>query len=287
MQFEHIRRNVVERLIFIEQRLYWEGRFQKADLVQRFSISIPQASADVAHYQRLAPGNTAYDTGEKAFVPGRAFKPMLMEPDARAYLSQLLLLADHVLKPTDSWLGVIPSHAAIPKVRRRLNAEVLRAIVRAIRNRTALEILYQSFSSPEPKKRWVAPHGLAFDGFRWHARAWCYTKSGFIDLVLARFLEIYGSRPAEIDGALDREWNEIIEVKLAPHPELPAGHRRAIELDYGMDDGVIAVPMRLALYYYFERQLCLDIEVEPARKQVVVLNRDEIEAARSGPSKAD
>ncbi|MBZ0223276.1 MAG: WYL domain-containing protein [Dokdonella sp.] len=282
MQFERIRRNVVERLTFIEQRLYWEGRFQKADLTNRFSISVPQASADVAHYQRLAPENTVYDAAVRAFVPTPKFKPALMVPDARTYLSQLLLLADDALKPSESWLGAIPSHAAIPKVRRRLNPEVLRSVVQAIQKKCALEVLYQSFSTPEPKRRWVAPHGLAFDGFRWHARVWCYTKSGFIDLVLARFLEIGQTRQAEVDGALDRLWNEIVQVRLAPHPELPTGPRRAIELDYGMENGVIDVPMRLALYYYFERHLCLDIEARPERKQVVVLNRDEIEAALSG-----
>ncbi|MDC8010982.1 WYL domain-containing protein [Tahibacter soli] len=162
---------------------------------------------------------------------------------------------------------------------------MLRSIVRAIRTKKALEVVYQSFSSPEPTARWIAPHGLAFDGFRWHARAWCYKNSSFIDLVLARFISIGSSRAAEIDGSVDRQWNEIVVVKLAPHPDLPDAHKRAIELDYGMErNGFIAVPMRIALYYYFERQLCLDIDAPPARKQVVVTNPEEVQAAISGQS---
>lgn len=279
MQTDQPRKSVLQRLAFIEQRLYWEGRLVKQDLVDHFGISLPQASLDVSTYQRRAPGNMAYDSREKAFLPSEAFEPMWIEPDARSYLSQLLLLADEVIAEKDSWLGAAPSLAAIPKVRRRLDAKVLRAVVGAIRTKQALEVSYQSMSRMEPGTRWIAPHGLAFDGFRWHTRAWCYNRSMFIDLVLARFISVGSSRPAEVDGRVDREWNEHIVVKLAPHPELPQAHRRAIELDYGMEDGHIGVRMRLALFYYFERHLCLDIEAEPKRKQVVILNREEIDMA--------
>lgn len=279
MQTDQLRQSVIQRLTFIEQRLYWEGRLVKQDLVDHFGISLPQASLDVATYQRHVQGAMAYDPKEKAFLPSETFEPKWMAPDARGYLSQLLLLADEAITEKESWLGTAPSLAAIPKVRRRLDAKVLRAVVAAIRSKKALEISYQSMSSSERTSRWVAPHGLAFDGFRWHTRVWCYKKSMFIDLVLARFLAVGSTRPAEVDGRVDREWNEHIVVKLAPHPELPLAHQKAIELDYGMEDGHIGVRMRVALFYYFERHLCLDIEAEPKRKQVVILNRAEIDSA--------
>ena len=234
MQFERIRRNVVERLTFIEQRLYWEGRFQKADLTNRFSISVPQASADVAHYQRLAPENTVYDAAVRAFVPTPKFKPALMVPDARTYLSQLLLLADDALKPSESWLGAIPSHAAIPKVRRRLNPEVLRSVVQAIQKKCALEVLYQSFSTPEPKRRWVAPHGLAFDGFRWHLRAGDEDSGAFKDFVLGRLSEAEIAAAARLAPEQDADWLTQVTLIYAPHPDL-APHQQPIEYSfYGM-----------------------------------------------------
>lgn len=279
-----IRPNVAQRLEFIEQQLFWSGQFNKSDLMERFGISVPQTSVDVAKYQRLAPGNMTYDASERTFLPSASFEPRFMRPDARAYLSQLLLLADGAMEEGHSWIGEVPAHAAIPKVRRRLDAETLRSIVLGIRRKRALEVVYQSFSATEPTTRWVAPHGLAFDGFRWHARVWCYKRSGFIDLVLARLLKIGASRPAEIDGRLDRAWNEWITVRLGPNPELSEAHRRVIELDYGMENGEVGVPIRLALYYYFERHLCLDIDAPPDRKQVVVLNLAEIESVRSGLS---
>ncbi|QBB69346.1 WYL domain-containing protein [Pseudolysobacter antarcticus] len=283
MQTEPLRWNVVQRYAFLEQRLYWEGRVQKADLIKRFGISAPQATIDVVHYHRLFPANLAYDSKVKAFVAGEDFEPNYMRPDARTYLSQLLLLADAAINPADSWLGVVPSHAAIPKVRRRLEPDVLRRIVRAIQNRQAIRVCYQSMNTPEPTERWIAPHGLAFDGFRWHARVWCYKHSSFLDLVLARFtLTTDDKRPAEIDGSLDREWNDIVAMRLAPHPDLSPGQQRAIELDYGMENGTIDVPMRVSLTWYFERHLCLDIDgLKPERQQVVLLNRAEVELARN------
>jgi hypothetical protein len=285
MQTESVRWSVAQRFAFLEQRLYWLGRVNKVELTERFAISTPQASADVAHYELLAPGNMAYDHKEKAFLAAPDFTPRFMKPDARAYLSQLLLIADDTMEPRDTWVGAFPSHAAIPKVRRRMDPEVLRFIVRAIHDRRAIRIVYQSMSSPEPTERWIAPHGLGFDGFRWHARAWCYKRSQFLDMVIARFISVAKdeTRPAEIDGALDREWNEDVTLCLAPHPELSPTHKRVIELDYGMEKGIREVRMKLAMVYYFERHLCLDLEhVPPERKQVVIVNREEVDAARGG-----
>jgi hypothetical protein len=77
-------------------------------------------------------------------------------------------------------------------------------------------------------------------------------------------------------------------MRLAPHPDLSEGQRRVIALDYGMKDGVVEVPIRLSLFYYFERQLCLDLEdLEPARRQVVLLNKREIQALREQLSPAE
>jgi len=66
----------------------------------------------------------------------------------------------------------------------------LRSVVGAIRRSEAIEVKYQSLSSPEPRWRWIAPHAIAFDGFRWHTRAFCLTDKAFKDFLLSRMLEI-------------------------------------------------------------------------------------------------
>jgi predicted DNA-binding transcriptional regulator YafY len=256
----------------------------RSDLMSRFGISAPQASDDIAKYLELAPGNLEYDRVRKAFIATPQFKPHVTVPDARQYLTQLLMLADHAIDSAESWLGHAPMHAIMPRVRRRLDADTLRPVVSAIRHRRAIEIQYQSMSTSEPTLRWIAPHALVYDGARWHARSWCFNRSTFTDFVLARILSIGGHRQSGIDSTIDREWQEEFTIRLAPHPDLSSAQRQAIEMDYGMIDGCVGIPMRLCMTWYFERHYGLDIQSEllpPSRRQIVLQNRVELEELRA------
>ena len=136
-------------------------------------------------------------------------------------------------------------------------------------------------SATEPKSRWLTPHALGFDGARWHARAWCFKRAAFRDFVLSRIVAIDGTRSSEIEPADDIGWQRELTLKIGPHPALRDGKRRAVELDFGMTDGVFEVPTRACLAYYCMRQFGLDRapdEVKPERQQIVLLNREEVEA---------
>ncbi len=271
---------VRQRLAFFEQRIYWEARVSRSDLMNRFAISAPQVSIDIALYLETFPDNVIYDRSLKEYVATRDFRPRFFTPDARKYLTQLLLIADHAMSPSESWLGSAPAHDAVPRVRRKLAAETLQPIVLAIKRRQAIEIRYQSMSSAEPEWRSVAPHALFFDGLRWHARAWCYRKSAFGDFVLARILSVGETKPGNVPAALDGEWQTLVPIRLGTNPQLSEGQRRALELDYGMADGRIEIRMRLCTVYYFIRHFGLDLADEtlpPARRQIVWLNQNEIE----------
>ena len=281
---ELLRWSVAQRLAFIDLRLYWEGAINRSDLVDQFSISVPQASADLARYLALAPDNLTYDQQARQYSATPGFTPKFGDPDARKYLTQLLMVADQGLDQRTSWLGSIPSHDVLPRVRRRLDAATLRRVVDAIHHKKGLSIQYQSMNYDEPAGRWVDPHALVFDGYRWHMRVWCHKRSRFADFVLARVLQISDDRPRTSDPTLDREWNEIVIMKIAPLPSLSLAQRRAIERDYGMEDGRMEVKMRLCLTYYFERHFNLDIDpqpLEPGRIQLIWTNREEIEQLRS------
>lgn len=272
-----------QRFEFVEKRLYWEGTLGRSDLTSRFGISPAQASADLARYDELAPGNVQFDRSRKLFVARPTFVPRFFEPSARNYLTQLLLRADHAIPSMESWLGWEPAHDAIPKVRRKMDADTLRPVVNAIHGCLALDVYYQSINAPEPGWRRIAPHALAYDGSRWHARCWCYTKSRFIDFVLARMLSLRDTYPSTIDASLDTAWHRRITLELAPHPLLGDGPRRALEMDYGMTDGFIGIEMRVCLTRYFEWHMGLDLPQEllpPGRKQIVLRNRDELAALR-------
>ena len=273
-----------QRFAFLERRLYWEGTLSRQDLINRFGISAPQASMDVARYDELAPGNVEFDRSRKVFVALSGFTPKFFEPSARNFLSQLLLQSDQAVPSYESWLGKEPDHAAIPRVRRKMDAETLRPIVTCIHQRRAIQIYYQSMTTPEPTWREIAPHALVYDGARWHARSWCYKKSMFTDFVLARMLALRDTRPSGIDPALDGAWHQMFTMELAPYPDLPEGQRRAIEMDFGMTDGKVGIEMRLCLTEYFERHYALDIPREALptwRRQVVLSNREELAAMRA------
>lgn len=284
---EDRRWSLLQRLEFIEFRLFWEGQINRADIIERFRISAPQASSDLTAYQSLAADNLEYDKSRKTYVASAKFKPIATELTSRRYFSQLRALDDKILSREEVWLGWVPPFAIVPLVRRRLDERKLRAILRALRTGHALHVEYQSFTKPEPTRRWILPHALGFDGFRWHLRAWCGEHKDFRDFVLARLLRILGSRAEESNADHDRAWNTMVTFRLGPNPLLEPAQRRAIELDYGMQDSCVEVSTRVCLSYYLERHLGLDLDIEtlpPARQQIVLLNRDEVQDARRSVS---
>lgn len=275
--------SVEQRLEFIDFRLFWEGRVNRGDLIDHFGISVPQASADLTLYQKSARGNAVYDKTLKAYVAGPRFRPYYFEPSADRYLAQLRMVRAGLLPEDEAWATVGPAVTVVPTLRRHIDPSTLRSILRAIRDQSSIHITYQSMSRPEPRRRWISPHALGFDGFRWHARAWCHTRGGFVDFVLARILEVGEARSSEINPGDDVAWKRKITLRFAPHPDLKGGARRAVELDYGMTDGFAEITTRVCLTYYLERQFGMDAEApksQGVRQQVVLVNYDELAAAR-------
>jgi len=264
------------RLEFIDFRLYWEGRINRRDLTEFFDISIPQASSDLKIYQERAPKNIEYDKSGKFYFATKNFKPVFMTPDASYYLAHLQLVFNGLLKE-EGFLGQIPSFSSIPYPARTVDAETLRKIIYAIKNKMSLEVKYQSMSSKESMWRKIEPHTLVYDGFRWHIRAYCYTHNDFRDFLIVRILDQKNIQYGEIDSSTDRSWHNIIEVKIKPHPGLSANQKKIVERDYGMENGIGTIKVRAALYFYFERHLGLDKESQqPQEQQIVLANRDEI-----------
>jgi predicted DNA-binding transcriptional regulator YafY len=44
-------------------------------------------------------------------------------------------------------------------------------------------------STAVPSWRWIEPHACAFDGLRWHVRAFCRKDGVFKDFLLSRIIE--------------------------------------------------------------------------------------------------
>lgn len=270
-----LRWGVEQRLEFIEFRLFWEGGLNRADITRYFGVSVPQASKDLSQYQVLAPDNIVYDRSEKRYFASKNFTPRFLKPDPDRYLSQLRMIADGAVSREESWVARPPSFETLPMPRRHVDPEVLRTTLAAIRAKQALEIRYQSLSGNRPQAtwRWISPHAIAYDGQRWHVRAFCHIDRGFKDFLLPRFLKTRATAPAEAQPEQDTIWNEIVSVALKPHPGLSDEQKHVVAQDFGMTAGHLEMKVRLALLYYLLKRLNLDFEEEkrPAREQHVVL----------------
>jgi hypothetical protein len=275
-----LRWGVEQRLEFIEFRLFWEGHVNRGDLMSAFGVSVNQASTDLNRYIGMAPENMQYDKSARAYVRGAAFAPLYVKPDASRYLAQLRSVADGILDRADAWIGQFPSYDAAPTPVRGVNAKTLRSVIAAIRRSEAIEVKYQSLSRPEPRWRWIAPHAVGFDGFRWHTRAFCLTDQSFKDFLLSRIIETRGTKPSEAEPETDADWIEHVTLEIGPHPELSDTQQKVIALDYGMRSGKAKISVRKALLYYALKRLGLDTDPaarRPQDQQIVLLNGAELD----------
>lgn len=279
-----LRWGVERRLEFIEFRLFWEGHVNRGDLMDAFSVSVNQASTDLNRYIGMAPDNMTYDKSARTYIRGSKFDPLFLKPDASRYLSQLRSVADGILDRADAWIGQFPSYDSAPTPVRGVNAKTLRSVVAAIRRSEAIEVKYQSLSQPEPRWRWIAPHAIGFDGFRWHTRAFCLTDQSFKDFLLSRIIETRGTKPSELGADDDADWNEQVTLEIGPHPELSETQQKVIALDYGMRSGRAKISVRKALLYYALKRLGLDTDPaarQPQDQQIILLNRQAVVGKRN------
>ena len=279
-----MRWGIEKRLEFIEFRLFWEGGINRADLMQAFGVSVPQASKDLSRYEDEAPGNLFYDKSEKRYFPSSKFAPVFLKPDATAYLTQLRSVTDQAVPSEETWLSEMPAFDAMPVPHRHIEVDTLRSILTAIRNKAALEIHYQSMNDqrPDPEWRWVTPHAFANDGLRWHVRAFCHIDRKFKDFLLSRCLGVRSEGEAAAHSEDDTLWHDFFEVILAPNPALSEKQQNVIAFDYNMSEGQARVPVRKALLYYFRKRLRLDVAKaldNPHELPVVVANEAEFAAA--------
>jgi hypothetical protein len=279
-----LRWGVERRLEFIEFRLFWEGHVNRGDLMGAFGVSVNQASTDLNRYIGMAADNIAYDKSARTYIRGPVFTPLFLKPDASRYLSQLRSVADGILDRADAWIGQLPSYDAAPTPVRGVHADTLRSIIAAIHRSEAIEVKYQSLSRPEPRWRWIAPHAIGFDGFRWHARAFCLADRNFKDFLLSRIIETRGNQASDIGAEADIDWNESVVLEIGPHPDLSETQQKVIALDYGMRGGKAVIPVRRALLYYALKRLGLDTDHtarRPQDQQIVLLNQEAVSGMRS------
>ena len=243
------------RLEFIELKSYWEGRLNRKDLIDHFSISVPQASSDLRRYQEICPTNLKYDKSGKFYFPSPEFSPILTNPSPEYFLNQLTEMTSGRLEPSAAPIRFITPCYKVPFPTRSIDTDIFKSIINAISEKLSIRILYQSFSRPEPIWRWISPTTFGNDGFRWHVRAFCHEKNIFKDFVLGRILSLSGEKASRVSIEDDIEWNSEIEFLIVPHPGLNDSKKKMIELDYGMENGELRIVVNAAFVFYLKKRL--------------------------------
>lgn len=279
-----MRWGVEQRLEFIEFRLFWEGSINRADIVEFFGVSVPQASKDLTLYQERAPGNMEYDARAKRYVAAEKFVLRFLDPDPYVYLGQLRAVAEGTVPAPDSWIAQLPRADIALTPRRDIDIGVLRRILDAVRESVSVEIFYQSMnkSRPDPIWRRITPHAFGHDGLRWHVRAYCHLDHKFKDFLLPRILQVGAKGEPGETGDQDWLWNNYFDIIIGPHPALTASQQQVVAKDYGLDHGTGVLPVRYAMLFYVLKRLGLlgDAAKQSARTQhIVAVNRKETEAA--------
>lgn len=251
-----------ERLLFIERVSYWRGWVRRSDLCERFSISLPQASADLSEYMRQNPGALSYDLRAKRYAATASFRCKLTTPG----LADAAWAVDSFGESGSDQIA----HIELPQ--RAVDPAVMKQLVRAVINRQALSIYYYSINSGAEGWRDIAPRALANDGFRWHARAWCFEEASFKDFVLGRINQTRPSEIREVSVPKDAEWETWVTLKFRPHRSLNEAQRRGIEKDFGMARSIGTMKVRKAMLLYTESYLGL-LPAHGSRRIVTRLER--------------
>ncbi|QOL25456.1 WYL domain-containing protein [Thalassotalea sp. LPB0316] len=251
-----------DRIAHIDFTLLFKGEAVRADLVDRFSIAAAQATKDFTMYRELAPGNIEYDQKLKLHKRGEAFEPLFDYDVVRT-------LATISQGYGDGFTGKVkpPLACEAPYHLNKPSLSIVAKVTEAIHKGKALRITYVSLSSGETTRE-IVPHTLVDNGLRWHVRGYDRKHNEFRDFVLTRIkaaVVLEDSRLSETElETQDRQWNRFVELELVPHPRIE--HSEAIELDYGMTEGVMKVEIRAATAGYMLRLWNVDCSKEAQLK---------------------
>lgn len=243
-----------DRLAFVELRVRFLGEIRRHDLVTRFGIQSAAASRDLALYKDLAPGNIDYDSKGKSYVLGPSFQPIFNFLPERVLSWLTQGFGDGEPMWLSPWvISESPSRLTHPAL------DVLASVTRAIHQKCPLGLEYHSISSGRTERE-IVPFALLDNGLRWHVRAFDRKSQEFRDFVITRIKcpVVLKGQPVAAHEMSDQDiqWTQNVELELVPHPDQP--RPEIIEMDYGMQDGVLRIKLRAATAGYILRKWSVD-----------------------------
>ena len=214
-------------------------------------------------------------------MASKGFEPIFANKDGGQYLSELQWKELGSGRKSESFIGWVPPVANLPFPTRKINPDVLIALIRAMQKKQAVVVDYRSMENfDESTTRILFPCSFANDGFRWHLRAYCFNSLKFKDFVLGRINSVAAEISPPLPVPEDEEWNTFVDVVIGPNPSYPEKKKMVIEHDYQMHKGEARLRTRLAQLYYLKRRLNLhnqDNHPVDEHQQIVLLRIDTVD----------
>ncbi|AMX01707.1 WYL domain-containing protein [Microbulbifer thermotolerans] len=266
------------RFWLIELIAYWEGRLNTRHLREFFGVTRQCASKDINDYRDICPGNLRdYCPREKGYTPSPDFQRHYISADVAEYLNWMAGLSARAL-PADATYSL--PNCVLRHPARNVTPQVMRPLVRAIREGRRVEVDYGSISNPNGEGRIIVPHTFVNTGLRWHLRAWCEKNRQYRDFVLSRFLgqpEVLDQSPHTAEA--DIAWNTEITLVLEPDARLTPEKKAVLEHDYNMEGGQLCLKTRAALASYLLKEMQVNTKMldgRPEAQQLVLVNEDDV-----------
>jgi predicted DNA-binding transcriptional regulator YafY len=249
-----------ERLRVLEMLLWWRGWVGRSDLLERFGISAAQASSDFQKYLELNGKEISYQTSRKRYEATENFTCRLHGPTLEEAVRVLLAgeVAPEALGVAAD--GTSEKVAILSMPKRHAAPAIVRRIFVALLAGQRLRVFYHSVNSNTASWRYLKPAALAWDGRRWHVRAWCENNRAWRDFVLGRISKAEWPEPSGEVLPPDDDWLAWETVRLRINPELGVEAQASLKMDYGLDSEVMEVRVRRALKGYLLAELYIDHE---------------------------
>ncbi|PSL09808.1 WYL domain-containing protein [Marinobacterium halophilum] len=264
----------VWRYWLIELVSYWEGSLNATRLARICNIGRQQATADLKGYRLQRPDNLYYNSSLKTYLPTQDFQYHWISGDVAEYLSWVSG------KHASAFVDVHIPCQCLQHPSRNVPAELMRKLVRSIREQRRIEVDYVSLTNPDHDGRVIVPHTFVNTGLRWHLRAWCEKAQAYRDFVLSRFRPDASLLDVSPNGAgHDEAWNTEVTLVLKPDPRLAENKRTVLVHDYSMQDGELRLKTRAALAQYLLQEMHINHKIldgNPDAQQLILANLDDV-----------
>lgn len=249
-----------ERLRVLEMLLWWRGWVGRSDLLERFGISAAQASSDFQKYLDLNGKEISYQTSRKRYEATEKFACCLHEPSLEEAVKVLLAGEPDRETPTSAEDGTSEKISILSLPKRMASPIIVRRVFVALMAGHRLRVFYHSLKSNAAAWRYLRPTALAWDGRRWHVRAWCENNQAWRDFVMGRISKTeWPERSGDVLPP-DEDWLTWEIVRLRINPALGVEAQAALKMDYGLDGEVMEVRVRRAMKGYLLAEMFIDGE---------------------------